>query len=92
MIVDNSRITTRELGDDVGISFGSCHAIFTDVLGMKRAAAIFCSKIATFLAKTTSHGHFSGDVGDNLYLLEKVITDNESGVYEYDIETKLQSS
>ena len=30
MIVDNRRIT-REVADDVGISFGSCQAIFTDV-------------------------------------------------------------
>ena len=39
MILDNRRISIREFADDVGISFGSCQAIFTDVLGMKRAAA-----------------------------------------------------
>ena len=34
MILDNRRI--REVVNDVGILFGRCQAIFTDVLGMKR--------------------------------------------------------
>ena len=38
MILYNCQITIREVADDVGISFGSCQAIFTDVLGMKRVA------------------------------------------------------
>ena len=40
MILDNHRITIREVADDVGILFGSCQAIFTDVLGMQRAATV----------------------------------------------------
>ena len=38
MILNKRRIPIREVTDDVGISFGSCQAIFIDVLGMKRAA------------------------------------------------------
>ena len=49
MILYNRRITTREVADDVGISFGSCQAIFTDVLGMKRAAAKIVPKLLNFL-------------------------------------------
>ena len=37
--LNNRRITIREIADDIGISFVSCRAIFTDVLGMKHAAA-----------------------------------------------------
>ena len=37
MILNNCRITIRDAADDVGISFASCQAIFSDVLGMKRA-------------------------------------------------------
>ena len=33
MILVNHRITIREFGDDIGISFGSCQAIITDALG-----------------------------------------------------------
>ena len=45
MILDNGLITIREVADDVGISFGSCQAIFTDVLAMKREAAKIVSKL-----------------------------------------------
>ena len=48
MILDNRRITIREVANDVGISFGSCKAIFTDVLGMKRAAAKIVPKLLNF--------------------------------------------
>ena len=39
IILNNLRITIREVAANVVISFGSCQAIFTDVLGMKRASA-----------------------------------------------------
>ena len=32
LILDNHRITIREIADDVGISFGYCQASFMDVL------------------------------------------------------------
>ena len=57
IILDNLRITIREVADNVGIAFSLFQAIFTVVLGMKCAAA----KIVNFWAKTTSHGHCSGD-------------------------------
>ena len=48
MILDNRRITIKEVADDVGISFRSCQAIFTDVLGLKRAAAKIVPKLLNF--------------------------------------------
>ena len=51
MILDNRRITTREIADDVGILFGSCRAIFTDVLGMKSAATKIVPKLLNFEQK-----------------------------------------
>ena len=51
MILDNRRNTIRELADDVGISFGSWQAIFTDVLGMKRVAAKIVPKLLNFKQK-----------------------------------------
>ena len=51
MILDNQRITIREVADNVGISFGSCQAIFTDILGMKRAEAKIVSKLLNFKQK-----------------------------------------
>ncbi|XP_018353100.1 PREDICTED: putative uncharacterized protein FLJ37770 [Trachymyrmex septentrionalis] len=48
MILENRRITIREVADDVGISFGSCQEIFSDVLSMKRVAAKFVPKLLNF--------------------------------------------
>ena len=48
IIQDNRRITNKKVADDVGISFGSCQAIFTNVFGMKRAAAKFGTKLLNF--------------------------------------------
>ena len=48
MILKNRRITIRAIADDVAISFGSCQAIFTPVLDMKRAAAKIVPKLLNF--------------------------------------------
>ena len=48
MILDNSRISITAVADDFGIWFGSCQAIFTDALGMKRAAVKFVQKLQNF--------------------------------------------
>ena len=58
---------------------------------MKRLGNEDCSKIAKFWAKTTSHGHRS-TLNDDSDILKKVITGDESWVYDYDIKTKAQSS
>ena len=39
MVMNDRRITIREVADDVSISIGSYHEIFSNVLGMKRVAA-----------------------------------------------------
>ena len=46
MILDNRRNTIREIADDVSISFGSCEAIFTNVLGMKNVAVKIFSNLS----------------------------------------------
>ena len=51
MILDNRRNTIIQVADDVGISFGSCQAIFMDVLGMKRAGAKIVPKLLNFEQK-----------------------------------------
>ena len=48
MILDNCRITIREVADDVGTLFSSCQVIFTDVLGINRAAAKIVPKLLNF--------------------------------------------
>ena len=40
--LDNQRISIKDVADDVGILFGSCQAIFTDVLGMAQGLLQNC--------------------------------------------------
>ena len=54
MILDNRRITIREVADGVSISFGSCQVICNDVLGMKRAAAKIVPKLLNLEQKQPS--------------------------------------
>ena len=94
-VMGNRRVTIREVAEDVGISVGSCHAIFSDILGLKRAAAKFVRKLMNFDQKTrrmTIAQEMLNDVKDDPDLLKKVITGDESWVYGYDVETKAQSS
>ena len=93
--MENRRITIREVAEDVGISVGSCHAILSDILGLKRVAAKFVSKLLNFDEKTrrmTIAQEMFNDVNDDSDLLKKVITGDESWVYGYNVETKAQSS
>ena len=95
MILDNRQITIREVADDVGISFGSCQLIFTDVLGMKQAAAKIVLKLLNFEQKQHRMDiaqEMLTTFNDDPDLLKNVITGNESWMYGYDIENKTQSS
>ena len=94
IILGNRRITIREAADDVGISFGSCQAIFTDVLGMKLVAAKIVPKLVNFEQKQCRMDIAQEKLttfNDSSDLLKKVISD-ELWVYGYDIEGKAQSS
>ena len=51
MVINERRITIREVADDVGISIGSCHEIFSNLLVMKRVVAKFVPKLLNFEQK-----------------------------------------
>ena len=90
MILSNHRIAIKEVADDIGISCGSCQEVFTDVLGMGRAAAKIVPVLLNFEQKQRCM-----DVAQQMlmtFYVQKVITGDESWVYGYDIETKAQSS
>ena len=44
IVMENRRITIREVPEDAGISVGSSYAIFSDILSLKRVAAKFVPK------------------------------------------------
>ena len=81
MILANRRITIREVADDVGISFGSCQAIITDVLNMKRATAKIVPKLLNFEQKQLCMAiaqEILMTFNDNPDLFKKFITGDES--------------
>ena len=83
IVMENRRITIREVDEDVGISVVSCHAIFSDILGLKRVAAKFVPRLLNFDQKTrrmTIAQEMLNDVNDDPDLLKKVITGDESWV------------
>ena len=41
ILIENHQFTIREVAEDVSMSVKSCHAIFSDVLGIKCVAAKF---------------------------------------------------
>jgi len=43
----NRRLTVREVADEVGVSIGSCHQIFTEKLQMRRVSVKFASRLLT---------------------------------------------
>ena len=54
IVLDNRRITFKKVADDFGITFGSCPAIFMDVLGMKRVSSKIERKLLNFEQKQRS--------------------------------------
>ena len=85
MILDYPRrITIREVADDVGISFGSCQAIFMNVFGMKRAASKIVSKLLNFEQKQRRMDDIAQELltafNNDPDLLKKVTTGDESWV------------
>ena len=47
IVRNNRRLTVREIADDCGISVGSCDAVLTDDLHMKRVCAKFVLRLLT---------------------------------------------
>ena len=60
MIMNDHRITIREVADDDDISNGSGHEIFFRDFGYETCGRKICSKIVEFRTKTTANGSCSG--------------------------------
>ena len=88
---NNRRLTVREISDDCRISVGSCDAILTEDLHMKRVRAKFVPRLLTDdqreQRQTIAHDLFERSCED-VQFLKNIVTDDESWVYGYDPETK----
>jgi len=95
VIHENHRLTIREVSEEVGICKSSCHTILTEKLKMHRVAAKFVPRLLTEEQKqnrvTVSQELLNRSNTDKNFL-KNVITGDETWVYGYDVETKVQSS
>ena len=91
----NLRLTVREVADEVGISVGSCHQMFTEKLQMCCISAKFVPRLLTDDQKENRVEislELLTNANGNENFLKNIIIGNETWVYEYDVETKTQSS
>jgi len=93
VILGNRRLTVREVADKMGISIGSCHQIFTEKLQRSRVSAKFVPRLLTNDQKEKRveiSQKLLANANENF--LKNIITGDETWVYGYDVETKMQSS
>jgi transposase len=94
LILEDRRLTVRDIADEVGISAGSAHSILTEDLHMCRVVAKFVPKLLL-----QEHQQLRLEVARDMLVcangdpefLKTVITGDETWVYRYDQETKVQS-
>ena len=95
LVMQDHRVITRELAEVVGISTGSVHSILTNDLAMRRVSAKFVLNMLMMKQKQLCL-EVSQDMLDytnsDPEFQNIVTTGDESWVYRYDPETKVQSS
>ena len=95
VIRESRRLTIREVSEEVGTCKSSCHTILTEKLKMLRVAAKSVPRLLTEEQKqnrvTVSRELLDrSNIDENF--LKNVITSDETWVYGYGVETKVQSS
>jgi hypothetical protein len=92
---EDRRQSIQDIASAVGISYGSCKSILTEILNMRRVAAKFMPCLLTQDQKNRSlevcHD-LKKLVEDDPDFVSKVITGDETWINGYDPETKQQSS
>ncbi|XP_053957099.1 uncharacterized protein LOC128862448 [Anastrepha ludens] len=95
VVMRDRRVTIREIAEEVDIITFSAQFIVTEDLVIKRVAAKFVPKLLTVEQKEL-RVEVSQDMLDSINsdpdFMNTIITGDESWVYRYDPETKMQSS
>ena len=94
-VLENGRLTVRELAEQCNISEGSVHTILTEYLDMRRVSAKLVPRLLSVEQKSNRVSislecleRSNNDPG----FLDRIISGDETWVYGYDMETKAQSS
>ena len=95
IVLENRHTSLREISSELGISYGTAQHIVVDVLGMRRVVARLVPKDLNFVQKhhrkTVAEEMISEAQSDPTFM-KRIITGDETWVYEFDMETKQQSS
>lgn len=92
LILENRRLTIRDLVDIVGISYGSVQTILKDHLHLRRVAPRLVPKALSFFEKERRINVSQEMLSDYKSVMNNIITGDETWVYAYDPETPDQSS
>lgn len=95
LVLQDRRITVREIAEELDISQGSCETILTEHLHMRKVSAKFIPRLLNFEQKELRKEialDCLNEVAADPGFIQRIITGDESWVYGYDIETKAQSS
>ncbi|PNF36742.1 hypothetical protein B7P43_G11567 [Cryptotermes secundus] len=95
LVMEDRRITVRELANEIGVALDQYIQFFTEDLGMRRVSTKFVLKLLTMEQKQRRL-EITQDMLDNANsnpnFLNTEITGDELWVYGYDPKTKMQSS
>ena len=91
LVLENRRLTIRDLVDMVGISFGSVQTILKDHLGLRKVKSRLVPKTLNFFEKERRVKVCKEMICDYQDVYEH-ITGDETWIYAYDPETTDQSS
>lgn len=95
MVLENRHYSLRELSQELSISHKSVRHILVDVLCMRRVAARPVPKELNFF-QTEHRKRVAADmlerVNSDPTFMERIITGDETWVYEYDMQTSQQAS
>jgi histone-lysine N-methyltransferase SETMAR len=91
VIRGNRRFTIREIADELNLPFGTCQAILTQDLGMRRVSEKLVPRLLTqdqTEHRATACRELLQRAENYATFLSSIITGDESWVYGYDPETK----
>jgi [histone H3]-lysine36 N-dimethyltransferase SETMAR len=91
LVLENRRLTVRDLTGIVGISEGSVKTILKDNLGLRKVKQLD-PKSLNFFEKQRRIGVCETMLSDYQDKMERMITGDETWIYAYDPETDDQSS
>ncbi|XP_018796792.1 PREDICTED: putative uncharacterized protein FLJ37770 [Bactrocera latifrons] len=92
MVLENRRLTIRDIADSLGISFGSARAILKDELGLRNVKSRLVPKTLNFFEKDRRVNICETMLSEYQNVMKRIITGDETWIYAYDPETADQLS